>query len=121
MSSKYDLSDPDFVGWLAKRSMWLKEWRRRYFVLKGSKLYFMKTPKDEPHGTIDLADCLTVKSADDKTHKRHSFEVATPEATFFMCAESDKEKDEWIGAIGRAIVRHSGAFSPDDDAYEDED
>lgn len=31
----------------------------------------------------------------------NSFEVATPEATYYMYAESEKEKDEWIGAIGR--------------------
>lgn len=24
--------------------MWLKEWRRRYFRLKGNKLYFSKSP-----------------------------------------------------------------------------
>lgn len=23
--------------------MWLKDWRKRYFVLKGNKLYFCKT------------------------------------------------------------------------------
>lgn len=59
------------------------------------------TAQHEPHGTIDLRDCLTVKSAEEKTDKRHSFEVATPEATFYMFADSEKEKDEWIGAIGR--------------------
>mmetsp|Transcript_35016 Transcript_35016/g.97749 ORF Transcript_35016/g.97749 Transcript_35016/m.97749 type:complete len:136 (-) Transcript_35016:33-440(-) len=108
----------DFSGWLTKRSMWLKEWRRRFFVLKGNKLFFSKNETDEAHGTIDLRDCLTVKSAEEKTDKRHSFEVATPEATYYMFADSEKEKDEWIGAIGRAIVRFSNAFTTDD-GYED--
>jgi hypothetical protein len=48
-----------------------------------------------PHGVINLRDCLTVKSAEDKTGKKHSFEVATPEQTYFMHADSDQEKDEW--------------------------
>lgn len=30
-----DLSNPDFHGFLTKRSQWLKDWRQRYFVLKG--------------------------------------------------------------------------------------
>jgi hypothetical protein len=30
------------TGWLTKQSSWLKEWRRRYFILKGSKLFFAK-------------------------------------------------------------------------------
>ena len=50
--------------------MWLKDWRRRYFELKGNKLYFKKGPSDEAHGMIDLGDCLTVKSADERTNKR---------------------------------------------------
>eukprot|EP00941_MAST-03F_sp_MAST-3F-sp1_P004024 g4024.t1 len=114
------IRDADFSGWLTKRSMWLKEWRRRYFFLKGNQLYFAKGPTDQPHGKVDLHDCLTVKSAEEKTNKRHCFEVATPESTYYMFAETEKEKDDWIGAIGRAIVRYSNAYSQDhdDDDYD---
>lgn len=35
---------------------------------------------------VDLKDCLTVKSAEEKTGKAHSFEVATPSETFYMYA-----------------------------------
>ena len=98
--------------------MWLKDWRKRWFVLEGNKLHFSKSPSDSPHGTIDLAACLTVKSAEDKTDKRNSFEVATPEATYYMYADTEKSKDEWIGAIGRAIVKYSNAFTNEDD-YDD--
>lgn len=66
-----------------------------------------------------------MKSAEDKTNKKFCFEVATPlvsapsvqsfiaavlmltQETYFMYADSEKEKDEWIGHIGRAIVRSS--------------
>ena len=127
MAQKVDLSNPDFEGHLTKQSAWLKEWRKRYFVLKANQLHFMKTPTSNPHGTIDLKECLTVKSAEEKTGKRHCFEVATPDATYFMYADTEKQKDEWIGAIGRAIVKFSGAFSnpnadessSDDDSDED--
>ena len=61
---------------------------------------------------IDLSKCQTVKSADEKTHKkylfvcyyfmcRHSIEVSTLDQTYYMYASSEKDKDEWIGAIGR--------------------
>ncbi|CAK9038493.1 Pleckstrin homology domain-containing protein 1 (AtPH1), partial [Durusdinium trenchii] len=113
-----DLSEPDFSGTLTKQSKWLKDWRRRYFVLKQHRLYFSKDEKSAPHGEIDLKDCLTVKSAEDKTNKKNSFEVATPQEVFFLYADSEKEKDDWIGAIGRAIVRFSSAYMPDD-GYED--
>ncbi|OQS02579.1 ubiquitin family protein [Thraustotheca clavata] len=101
-------------GELTKRSVWLKEWRTRYFVLKGNKLYFCRTKGEAPHGMIDLSECLTVKSAEEKTNKRFCFEVATPESTYYMHAESERQKDEWIGAIGRAIVKFSSSFTGDD-------
>ena len=62
--------------------------------------------QEPTHGIIDLSECLTVKSADEKTDKPHSFEVATPDQTYYMYAQSEKEKDDWIGAIGRyALLR----------------
>ena len=76
---------------------WLKEWRRRYFFLKGNQLHFAKGPsvcvvylpllsflwmcaliwifylhqQHAPHGVVDLSKCLTVKSAEEKTNKRY--------------------------------------------------
>lgn len=111
---RYDTSSPDFEGFLTKQSAWLKDWRRRYFILKGSKLFFSKTESSTPHGMIDLASCMTVKSAEYKAHKRNALEVSTPDTTFLMYADSEKEKDDWIGAIGRAIVRCSSTFTNDD-------
>ena len=43
--------------------------------MKGNKLYFANNPQKEPHGCIDLSECLTVKSAEERTSKKHCFEV----------------------------------------------
>ena len=123
---------PQCEGYLSKQSAWLHSWRQRYFRLIDSKLYFSKGPKDEPHGVIDLSHCLTVKSAEEKTHKPHALEVATPEQTFYMAAPSEAEKNLWIGSIGQAIVKGSASFSKnaaaaaaaaaaDDDDFDDDD
>lgn len=44
---------------------------------------------------------------------------------YYMFADSDEEKDDWIGKIGRAIVDHSRSHirqdAPADDDYEDSD
>ena len=62
---------PDHAGFLTKRSTWLHDWRRRWFQLIGPTLYFSKTQTGEAHGVIDLKDCLTVKSAEEKTGRAH--------------------------------------------------
>ena len=53
----------------------------------------------------DLAACMTVKSAELRAGKKHAIEVSTADTVFYMYADTEKEKDEWIGAIGRAIVQ----------------
>ncbi|KAJ8602827.1 hypothetical protein CTAYLR_002618 [Chrysophaeum taylorii] len=118
---RYDTSNPDFQGWLTKQSVWLKDWRRRYFILKQSKLFFSKNESSTPHGMIDLASCMTVKSAEYKAHKRNALEVSTPDTTYLMYADTEKEKDDWIGAIGRAIVRCSSTYTNDDGMEHDDD
>lgn len=40
---------------------------------------------------------------------RHSFEVATPDATYYMFADTEKEKDEWIGQIGRYVEQRKSS------------
>ena len=120
---RYDTSNPDHSGWLTKQSAWLRDWRRRHFILKQSKLFFSKHEGSLPHGMIDLARCMTVKSAEFKARRRHALEVSTQDTTYLMCADTEKEKDDWIGAIGRAIVRCSATFTNDDgmDGASDDD
>ena len=79
-------------------------------MLKGSKLFFGKNEYTSPHGMIDLAHCTTVKSADLKSKKRHSFEISTPEMTYLLYADTEQEKDDWIGRVGKAIVRCSSTY-----------
>jgi len=81
--------------------------------LKGSKLFFAKNEYSAPHGMMDLAQCTTVKSADLKSKKRHSFEISTPETTYLLYADTETEKDDWIGRVGKAIVRCSRTYYQD--------
>mmetsp|Transcript_6587 Transcript_6587/g.18419 ORF Transcript_6587/g.18419 Transcript_6587/m.18419 type:complete len:212 (-) Transcript_6587:236-871(-) len=106
----HDASNAEYEGWLTKQSAWLKEWRRRYFILKGSKLFFAKNEYGAPHGMMDLAHCTTVKSADLKSKKRHSFEISTPETQYLLYADTEGQKDDWIGRVGKAIVRCSRTY-----------
>jgi hypothetical protein len=87
-----------------------------------------------PHGMIDLVDCVSVKvsltlhtidvlrpdfdkycsftyfniitlqSAETKARRRNALEVSTNDETYLMFAETEKEKDDWIGAIGRCVI-----------------
>eukprot|EP00887_Chlorella_sp_A99_P006440 scaffold3.g6440.t1 len=89
----------------------MKTWRRRWFVLKEGKIFWFKDdlvgPQSEPRGIIEVNRCLSIKGAEDTINKPHAFEISTTDASMFFIADSDKEKEDWINAVGRAIVRHS--------------
>jgi hypothetical protein len=57
---------------------------------------------------------VAVKSAGFKVEKHNMLEISTRGDTFYMCAENEKQKDLWIGAIGKAIVQSSSMFTADD-------
>ena len=59
---------------------------------------------------MDLAHCTTVKSADLKSKRRHSFEISTPDTCYLLYADTESEKDDWIGRVGKAIVRCSRTY-----------
>ncbi|KAL5077207.1 hypothetical protein RYX36_016191 [Vicia faba] len=103
-------SNPERAGWLTKQGDYIKTWRRRWFVLKQGKLFWFKdqssaaTHASVPRGVISVSTCLTVKGAEDVLHKASAFELSTPESTMFFIADNDKDKEDWINSIGRAIV-----------------
>jgi hypothetical protein len=69
------------------------------------------SPQSHPRGVVDVRRCLSIKGAEDAINKPFAFEVSTNEGeSMFFIADSDKDKEDWINAVGRAIVRHSRAL-----------
>ena len=62
-----------------------------------------KTPTE----FLALRDCQTVRSAEDELGVAHAFRVDGPGRTFFLVAETKEEKERWIGAVGKAMIRGS--------------
>ena len=106
--------EPERVGWLMKQGEHIKTWRRRWFVLKQGKIFWFKEAEvnsmSQPRGVIEVKGCLSVKGAEDVLNKPFAFELSTNMDTMYFIADSDKEKEDWINAIGRAIVRHSASL-----------
>lgn len=56
---------------------------------------------------MEVNRCLSIKGAEDAINKPFAFEISTIDDSMFFIADNDKEKEDWINAVGRAIVRHS--------------
>ncbi|CAH1114294.1 unnamed protein product [Psylliodes chrysocephalus] len=90
-------------GYLLKQTWSFQRWRRRYFKLKGRKLYYAKDTKAVIFDEIELTDlCLAECST---KNVNHSFQVITPFRSLVLCCESRREMEEWLGALTAASQR----------------
>ena len=65
---------------------------------------------------IEVNRCLSIKGAEDAINKPFAFEISTTDTNMYFIADTDKEKEDWINAVGRAIVRHSKSMMDRDQA-----
>eukprot|EP01124_Arcella_intermedia_P017754 TRINITY_DN2460_c0_g1_i2.p1 TRINITY_DN2460_c0_g1~~TRINITY_DN2460_c0_g1_i2.p1 ORF type:complete len:455 (+),score=110.84 TRINITY_DN2460_c0_g1_i2:58-1365(+) len=96
------LDVPDYAGWMTKQGGAVKNWKKRYFVLKGNNVYYFKHTTDaNVTGTITLDSSCFVRR--ETKGKKNLFAVGTPSRIFFMFPETEKERDEWISKIKNKI------------------
>lgn len=127
-SGQIAIQNPQKEGWVSKQSRHLRRWKRRWLVLENSTLYSFKAEKSyrDPTEVIDLRVFSSVKSSEDYTNKPNSFDVYSTDMVFSMVADTESEKEDWIRAIGKAIVlSHTKSLQedmpPSDSDQEDDD
>ena len=92
---------------------------RRYCVLTKDHLLTFREKGSlvNPTEVIKMDSCSTVKSSDDEVNKEFSFKLDIGGTTFYLQAESYEEKESWIGALGRAMIKPSIMI---DEAFDNE-
>jgi len=89
--------------------------------MKDGTIFWFKTDniveKSVTRGRIEISQCLAVKGAEEAINKPFAFEITTKEKsalaflpadkTMYFVADNEKDKEDWINSIGRAIVRRS--------------
>jgi len=68
----YPWSTPDFEGHLKKKGHLVKNWKQRWFILRGDKLWYFKKKEDlsTPLGEISLSDSVCTTSLPDKIKQK---------------------------------------------------
>ncbi|XP_071543284.1 diacylglycerol kinase delta isoform X2 [Panulirus ornatus] len=87
-------------GFLMKQTSSFQRWHKRYFKLKGHKLYYAKDTKSVIFDEINLTD-LSVAECSTK-NINHSFQCITPFRSLVLAAETRREMEEWIAAMKSA-------------------
>jgi len=94
-------------GWLTKQGGSIKSWKRRYCILKDSKLYYFKGPKEPVfQGRVDLeSNSLVKEEPPNKEKKKNLISVTTSKRVFFMYPDTKEEVQSWVDAISQGIER----------------
>uniref|UniRef100_A0A1A8FQU3 Dual adapter for phosphotyrosine and 3-phosphotyrosine and 3-phosphoinositide n=2 Tax=Nothobranchius korthausae TaxID=1143690 RepID=A0A1A8FQU3_9TELE len=83
-------------GYLVKQGAIVKNWKHRWFTLTRYELrYFKDKTCAEPIRTLDLRSCSAVQF-DYSQDRVNCFCLVFPERTFYLCAKTAVEADEWI-------------------------
>lgn len=117
---------PFRTGYLTKRGKNFGGWKARFFVLDGPHLKYYETPGGAHLGTIKLQRAQIGKQSqhnndgssparaptgsEDDNQYRHAFLILEPKkkdpssvTKHVLCAESDKERDQWVDTLLRWI------------------
>ena len=104
-------------GYLKKESRFRKAWRERWVVLTTSYLYTFENQGiyRNPTESIEVKNIKTVKTDESKngfnfvSHNNFIIfiiqKIITDETVFYFEAKTFEEKESWIGAIGKAMVK----------------
>ncbi|KAL1915163.1 uncharacterized protein VTP21DRAFT_7644 [Calcarisporiella thermophila] len=100
------IKNPDYEGWLRKQGGRYKTWSTRWFVLKGSDLYYMKNPKDtRARSHIDLRGYRVVPDERIQAGK-YCFKLAHDrERTYNFYCDTEQAMKDWLHALMKATVR----------------
>lgn len=102
----WDSNNAEKEGWLYKESRWVQQWRRRYFILHGSQLFWSSSKGNTPHGMAELADC-TAKQLETTKGRPHALEIVLKDERFVLAADSGEEINAWLKSIALAVEKTS--------------
>merc|ERR1711879_36762 len=95
---------PDMDGYLTKKGAKVKNWKRRWFVLKGDTLYYYKTRTDlEQKGEIQINTSTSCTMEGKKDDGKYYFTIVTPKRKYKMFANSEETVNLWVQLITKLI------------------
>jgi len=111
------LEPHDKDGYLTKQGGAIKTWKKRWFVLKGPKLWYFKSKTDTcAKGFIELEATTLVRDESANKKKKTMFSIQARglkgRRVFMMYPDTQQETAEWIEAIRRNIAACNEASNP---------
>ncbi|KAI8382991.1 hypothetical protein BD560DRAFT_385732 [Blakeslea trispora] len=104
-TSTTDYQAPEHEGWLHKQSDKYRTWNKRWFVLKGTNLFYFKSPKDvRMKGIINLRGYKIV--VDESIHAgKYCFKAQHErERTFYFYTDTEESMRTWLKMLMKTTI-----------------
>ncbi|KAJ3222476.1 hypothetical protein HK099_002282 [Clydaea vesicula] len=87
-------------GYLKKKGNSRKSWKKRWFVLRPTKLCYYNDEKEyELLTIINLNEIHTIAMVNYNSHREFVFALVSPNRTFYMQAETKESLVDWVATI----------------------
>ncbi|XP_043829502.1 connector enhancer of kinase suppressor of ras 2-like [Dromiciops gliroides] len=109
-----DLGHGDCEGWLWKKNdgkgYFTQKWRKYWFILKESCLYWYTNPEDEKaEGFISLPEFRIDRASE--CRRKYAFKACHPKIkSFFFATDCAGDMNHWMNRLGLAAI----GYSPDE-------
>jgi diacylglycerol kinase (ATP) len=101
------------IGWLYKLCLSIRQWRLRYVIVTGGRLFYFLTAQDKkPLGQIILNEAQLTLS---KKYRQCFKIITTLKTVYFSCKETKEPLDEWTKTLveeGATIKDSNNSPSP---------
>eukprot|EP01101_Sappina_pedata_P013261 TRINITY_DN9533_c0_g1_i1.p1 TRINITY_DN9533_c0_g1~~TRINITY_DN9533_c0_g1_i1.p1 ORF type:complete len:341 (-),score=18.80 TRINITY_DN9533_c0_g1_i1:153-1175(-) len=96
-------------GWTYKLGGKSGKWQKRWLILRGGAITYVKTPTSSTiKGTIDAAH-VTKIALDSYPSKSNSWSLTTSKRTYYFYNSTYEEREQWINAVGRMLASVANA------------
>ncbi|OHT14359.1 AGC family protein kinase [Tritrichomonas foetus] len=89
-------------GWMTKQGGVVKNWKKRWFVLRGKELAYYEKPDKKESGVIDLTKAKEITTAPE-TKKKCALKIVTSGRTYYCYTDTQNDCDSWIKDLNLAI------------------
>lgn len=95
------MSNSSKTGWLYKQGGRIKTWKRRWFQISGTNIHYYAKQNAEEKGFISLSEATDVCVAPE-CKKQPALKVVTKKRIYYMQADTESDRNEWIEAFQKA-------------------
>lgn len=98
------IGKPDHAGYMKKKGDRYGSWKTRYFVLKGSHLYYLRSEnEDRAKGHIDLRGYRVIVD-ENANPGLYGFRLVGPDKPHSFSASEQSTVREWMKALMKATI-----------------